>query len=112
MTKQELIDFYLSLDEAHKTKFLVRASHSLTVGMRGLYDPTSDTPSDPKAFQGANELQHHFSAEAGHKLSDQTGYPDDVLLSIPLEKAEYYGITSELEYALESAIRHSSSRLM
>ncbi|WP_263418808.1 hypothetical protein [Terriglobus albidus] len=105
MTRPEFIAAYSALAANGKVSFLAQTSHQLTIALRGTYpDPAGEATTDEQSFkrlQGANELQHHLSSELRHiHAGDPDRYPDDVLMNILFEKADFYGISGELSYSL------------
>src|SRR5215468_6224288 len=101
MTKSELLQIYTVLDSSAKARFLAGVLHQLTVLMRENYNESIDSGKRIKRLMGANELQHHLSSELRHHLEeDAKRYPDEVLLNILLEKADYYQLPNELQAAL------------
>jgi len=105
MTRPEFIAAYSSLPASDKISFLAQTSHQLTVYLRGSYpDVSGESKLDGlslKKLQGANELQHHLSSELRHiHVSNPDRYPDDVLLNILWEKADFYDISEELNHSL------------
>ena len=105
MTKEELIIRYSGLESRGKIRFLATCSHYLTIGLRGDYDSTN-LEHRIKRLMGANELQHHLSSQIGHHNNeDLKRYPDDVLINILIEKAAFYSLSHELNFALDPAAK-------
>jgi hypothetical protein len=101
MTKSQLLQTYTALDSPAKARFLAVLSNQLTVFMREEYDESLDSARRIKRLMGANELQHHLSSELRHHLDQDTNrYPDEVLLNILLEKAQYFELSNQLQQAL------------
>ncbi|GGA57141.1 hypothetical protein GCM10011507_05590 [Edaphobacter acidisoli] len=101
MTKLELLQIYANLDSWAKARFLAVLSHQLTIRMRESYDESIASDQRIKLLMGANELQHHLSSELRHHLEEDTNrYPDEVLMNILLEKAQYYQLSNELQGSL------------
>ncbi len=104
MTQTELTTRYAALDTPAKLRFLALTVHFLSISLRGDYDSTN-LPECVHRLQGANELQHHLSAELlHHHDGDPKRYPDDVLIAILIEKAAYYHLAGDLGWALTQAI--------
>ena len=101
MTKSEFLQMYAALDSPAKARFLAVLSNQLTIFMREEYDESADCARRVKRLMGANELQHNISSELRHHLEgDPDRYPDEVLLSILLEKADNYELSNQLQQAL------------
>jgi len=109
MTQPELTTRYAALDSSAKLRFLAIAAHFLTISLRG--DSNSNSPNLPDRvhrLQGANELQHHLSAELlHHHHGDSKRYPDGVVTAILIEKAAYYRLARELRWSLTQAIERA-----
>jgi len=106
MANQELLDFYCGLGSSAKVRFLARAAYNLTVELRCDYDDALDCKMRLQRLQGANELQHHLTAELAHHYNlDEKRYPDDVLFNILIEKAMFYEILPELLSAFSRATK-------
>lgn len=107
MTQAELTIRYSALDSTAKVRFLAIAAHILTVSLRSDYD-SPDLPERLHRLQGANELQHHLSAELlHHHDGDLKRYPDDVLIALLIEKAAYYRLGGDLGWAVTQAIERA-----
>ncbi len=106
MNKSQILQIYTALDSTAKARFLAVLSHQLTILTRGDYDEGIDCATRVKRLMGSNELQHHIISELRHHLDeDPNRYPDEVLLNILFEKAQYYGLSNPLQHALIATVK-------
>jgi hypothetical protein len=89
--------------------FLAALAHLLTVTARNAYPQAGATPVQTTiGLRCHNELLHTVLGRLVADLGHTPGYPDDVFLSILVEKADRNGCGDELHWALQQAIRQTA----
>jgi hypothetical protein len=97
---------FLALPASAKALFLARASHQLTVIMRGALAGNEEEPSLEK-LSAMNEVLHSMTGKLRDLLLGTTDqYPDGVFLRILSDKA-----SSKCERELDDAMEFAASRI-
>ena len=89
--------------------FLAALAHLLTITARDAYPRAGATPEQTTTgLRCHNELLHTVLGRLVADLGHTPGYPDDVFLSILVEKADRNGCGGELRWALQQAISQTA----
>jgi hypothetical protein len=89
--------------------FLAALAHLLTITARDAYPQAGATPvQTTTGLRCHSELLHTVLGRLVADLGHTTGYPDDIFLSILVEKADRDGCGSELHWALQQAINQTA----
>jgi hypothetical protein len=102
MTKREVMDALEGRGPIQELQWMVDLGVNLTVSARGYY-PLEKQPGTISHLMGFNELQHQVYGRIRHLRRDQEWTLDSFVDGL-LHKAEFYGISGDLGWAIKSAI--------
>ena len=102
MTKQDVLNALQGRRPDQELQWMVAIGANLTVSARGYY-PVGTQVGSLSHLMGFNELQHQVYGRI-RKFGRDENWTLDSFLDGLLEKAEFYGISGDLGWAIKSAI--------
>ena len=88
---------------------LLALAHLLTITARNAYPEAGATPQQTAiGLRCHNELLHTTLGQLAADLDHTPSYPDDIFLAILVETADHYGCATALQWALQTASKHTS----
>lgn len=102
MTNQDVMDELKGRRPDQELQWMIALGANLTVSARGYY-PVERQPGSLSHLMGFNELQHQVYGRI-RKFGRDEDWTLDSFLDGLLEKAEFYGISGDLGWAIKSAI--------
>jgi hypothetical protein len=102
MTKRDVMEALQGRRADQELRWMIALGANLTVSARGYY-PVETKPGSLSHLMGFNELQHQVYGRI-RKLGREEDWTLDSFLDGLLEKAEFYGISGDLGWAIKSAI--------
>ena len=103
MTKHDVMDTLEGRRPDEELQWMVALGANLTVSARGYY-PVEKQLGSLSHLMGFNELQHQVYGRIRKFGRDEDDWTLDGFLDGLLEKAEFYGISGDLGWAIKSAI--------
>jgi hypothetical protein len=89
--------------------FLAALAHLLTIIARNAYPEAGATPQQTTTgLRCHNELLHTILGQLAADLDHTPSYPDDIFLAILVETADHYRCATALQWALQTASKHTS----
>ena len=107
MTKRDVMDALEGRGPNQELQWMVDLGANLTVSARGYY-PLQEQAGTISHLMGFNELQHQVYGRIRQSRHDQEWTLDSFLDGLLL-KAEFYGISGDLGWAIKSAISSMKS---
>ena len=101
MTKQDVLNALQGRRPDQELQWMVAIGANLTVSARGYY-PVETQVGSLSHLMGFNELQHQVYGRIRQFGRDEDWTLDSFLDGL-LEKAEFYGISGDLGWAIKSA---------
>ncbi len=86
------IEAFAMLDGTERAKWLTCLASALTVAARDTYEVGGDDIGDPKRMRRFNELLHRTVNQLRHQLRGDSGFPDDVFLSMVRDETVELGV--------------------
>lgn len=102
MTKRDVMEALQELRADQELQWMIALGANLTVSARGYY-PVETQVGSLSHLMGFNELQHQVYGRI-RKFGRDEDWTLDSFLDGLLEKAEFYGISGDLGWAIKSAI--------
>jgi len=102
MTKRDVMEALQGRRADQELQWMTALGANLTVSARGYY-PMETQAGSLSHLMGFNELQHQVYGRI-HKFGRDEDWTLDSFLDGLLEKAEFYGVSGDLGWAIKSAI--------
>lgn len=102
MTKRDVVEALQELRADQELQWMIALGANLTVSARGYY-PVETQVGSLSHLMGFNELQHQVYGRIRRFGRDEDWTLDSFLDGL-LKKAEFYGISGDLGWAIKSAI--------